>query len=289
MPLNHDNETGRMTLALSGDGGQVTYAVQMEFCDNPLCKCGICTMTLTSDQEDGGEPKIVVLDLIKQKAEKKALNKARTIDRPLAQQVFKNLTKEDFDLLYQRFYRYKEAITRSANLEQLDTVFPAEEIERDGILVGYNEILPFAEPLGMQARGGKVFIIDQYCVVPGCDCKDAHLSFHIQVDKKSKPASPSFMVSMNYKTSQWTVTKDPPSRHQEKDVGELIRGFQTAYPDYKSKLTQRHARIKKLYAIYRRKHGWEQAPVQSRKIGRNDPCPCGSGKKYKKCCLLKKP
>nr|WP_281069996.1 SEC-C metal-binding domain-containing protein [Pelomicrobium methylotrophicum] len=25
----------------------------------------------------------------------------------------------------------------------------------------------------------------------------------------------------------------------------------------------------------------------SPKIGRNDPCPCGSGKKYKKCCLLK--
>jgi preprotein translocase subunit SecA len=30
-------------------------------------------------------------------------------------------------------------------------------------------------------------------------------------------------------------------------------------------------------------------PVQQRvrsgaKVGRNDPCPCGSGKKYKKCC-----
>jgi len=24
-----------------------------------------------------------------------------------------------------------------------------------------------------------------------------------------------------------------------------------------------------------------------KKIGRNDPCPCGSGKKYKKCCLKK--
>ncbi|HPQ47262.1 MAG TPA: SEC-C metal-binding domain-containing protein, partial [Clostridia bacterium] len=22
----------------------------------------------------------------------------------------------------------------------------------------------------------------------------------------------------------------------------------------------------------------------SQKVGRNDPCPCGSGKKYKKCC-----
>ncbi|MBF0251290.1 MAG: YchJ family protein [Alphaproteobacteria bacterium] len=26
------------------------------------------------------------------------------------------------------------------------------------------------------------------------------------------------------------------------------------------------------------------APVRVDKVGRNDPCPCGSGKKYKKCC-----
>jgi len=24
---------------------------------------------------------------------------------------------------------------------------------------------------------------------------------------------------------------------------------------------------------------------EGKKVGRNDPCPCGSGKKYKKCCL----
>ena len=29
-------------------------------------------------------------------------------------------------------------------------------------------------------------------------------------------------------------------------------------------------------------HG--QTPASSKKIGRNNPCPCGSGKKYKKCC-----
>ena len=27
--------------------------------------------------------------------------------------------------------------------------------------------------------------------------------------------------------------------------------------------------------------------VSQKKVGRNDPCPCGSGKKYKKCCLKK--
>ena len=31
--------------------------------------------------------------------------------------------------------------------------------------------------------------------------------------------------------------------------------------------------------------GSVSAPAQKKKkIGRNDPCPCGSGKKYKKCC-----
>jgi uncharacterized protein len=27
-------------------------------------------------------------------------------------------------------------------------------------------------------------------------------------------------------------------------------------------------------------------PTRRMKIGRNDPCPCGSGKKYKRCCGL---
>ena len=32
--------------------------------------------------------------------------------------------------------------------------------------------------------------------------------------------------------------------------------------------------------------GSTPAPVkkQEKQIGRNDPCPCGSGKKYKNCC-----
>ncbi len=46
---------------------------------------------------------------------------------------------------------------------------------------------------------------------------------------------------------------------------------------------------------FRKKDGawyfWDGSPVpvetyvrQGPKVGRNDPCPCGSGKKYKKCC-----
>ena len=35
---------------------------------------------------------------------------------------------------------------------------------------------------------------------------------------------------------------------------------------------------------------WEYAAAAEtnplRAVGRNDPCPCGSGKKFKKCCLM---
>ncbi len=34
-------------------------------------------------------------------------------------------------------------------------------------------------------------------------------------------------------------------------------------------------------------HHAPQAPLvrTAAKVGRNDPCPCGSGKKHKKCCM----
>ncbi|SEI39069.1 SEC-C motif-containing protein [Lachnospiraceae bacterium A10] len=40
---------------------------------------------------------------------------------------------------------------------------------------------------------------------------------------------------------------------------------------------------KELYRAQKSSH----TIVRAKKIGRNDPCPCGSGKKYKQCCLKK--
>ena len=53
-----------------------------------------------------------------------------------------------------------------------------------------------------------------------------------------------------------------------------------------------HSWIKPNDPLYQQRIEWgyrtgqiKQKPiVTENKIGRNDPCPCGSGKKYKKCC-----
>ena len=60
---------------------------------------------------------------------------------------------------------------------------------------------------------------------------------------------------------------------------------QKPHHDVKGPLKDKHV------AVPHSEHGEETSkevtePVHSGpKIGRNDPCPCGSGKKYKKCCL----
>jgi len=40
-------------------------------------------------------------------------------------------------------------------------------------------------------------------------------------------------------------------------------------------------------AAIKKEYNRSKIVVKDKKIGRNDPCPCGSGKKYKKCCLNK--
>lgn len=54
-------------------------------------------------------------------------------------------------------------------------------------------------------------------------------------------------------------------------------------------LSQRHherATFKKYKGHWLYFDGLEKKPepLRVQKVGRNDPCPCGSGKKYKKCC-----
>ena len=64
----------------------------------------------------------------------------------------------------------------------------------------------------------------------------------------------------------------------EELAGELLKALPDAMRDY--------AHIgRTLYeAVLSEPRIETRQPVSSEKIGRNEPCPCGSGKKYKKCC-----
>ncbi len=86
-----------------------------------------------------------------------------------------------------------------------------------------------------------------------------------------------------YKKEGFDLFQDLIERIKEETVGILFR-IQLAEPESLNELEQ--AQDQEL--VY---SGGEAAPAKKKptrraegKVGRNDPCPCGSGKKYKKCC-----
>lgn len=58
----------------------------------------------------------------------------------------------------------------------------------------------------------------------------------------------------------------------------------------KGGMTEERDEARKLYDSIEEEFGSlhsvedKKVSITSNKIGRNEPCPCGSGKKYKKCC-----
>lgn len=67
-------------------------------------------------------------------------------------------------------------------------------------------------------------------------------------------------------------------KHYEKLIEKLIE--ETSVPE-----SERAANmLAQLEADLYGKSGKSNEKSTASKVGRNDPCPCGSGKKYKRCC-----
>ncbi len=90
-----------------------------------------------------------------------------------------------------------------------------------------------------------------------------------------------------YKKEGYEMFLDMVSRFREETVSLMLR-IRPMRPEEVEELEAKRRR--KQEQELRMSHGEEEAakpkPVKrkTKKIGRNEPCPCGSGKKYKKCC-----
>lgn len=63
-----------------------------------------------------------------------------------------------------------------------------------------------------------------------------------------------------------------------------LQSWKTLIDNRETRLKERDEELTKDFDHFNSRPINPQSPIQSTKIGRNDSCPCGSGKKYKKCC-----
>ena len=123
-----------------------------------------------------------------------------------------------------------------------------------------------------------------YCINPGCPCKDITLSF-AEFDDEDKPKE---LGAVGINLKQFRVDEIQAIEAPEKELTQIFSKFQKR-AGVKKTLKTRQKEMKVIgkeiakLSIKNRSQGRKSGS----KLGRNDPCPCGSGKKYKKCCLSK--
>ena len=103
----------------------------------------------------------------------------------------------------------------------------------------------------------------------GVTTKDVENMLNV-ISPKNKPEEISNLKELSEKTLQTGMIMDSVSLSEEAE--EKNENMQAALEN------NRMAQIRAMMAAKKQK-------VREYKIGRNDACPCGSGKKYKKCCL----
>ncbi len=197
-----------------------------------------------------------------------------------------------------------------------DFTMPAHEI-KEGILVSFSQVMTDEDKYSGFPQYGRKFVWkdktyyldDLYCPNPDCDCKAVHLLFlQSRQTGEDQTLRPYFIAHLSLDGNLCDICQQIPcskvkakcliQKWLEYDSGAL-KAFKWRYKEVR-KATKRI--LKNSRKSLRHRAGSLEArssdilatsaanglDVPVGNIGRNEPCPCGSGKKYKKCCGQRK-
>ena len=151
-------------------------------------------------------------------------------------------------------------------------------------------------------------LIEAYCNEVDCDCRRVFLNV-ISSNRQKLLATVTFGWESEEYYTKWMGTDGPeiikdlvgPALNQTSPQSELapalleqvkavlqdnnyVERLKRHYLMFKAEISKGDKRIQKQKMDIDSNYN---IPSSRPKVGRNDPCPCGSGKKYKKCCINK--
>ena len=148
---------------------------------------------------------------------------------------------------------------------------------------------------GSELPAGEYWLIEAYCNEPHCDCRRVFFNVYSWQRREVVAVIAYGWESREY-YAEWFGCDDPrimrdlqgPVLNRASRQSELAPAL---LEEIKLVLQDRRyvARLKRHYRMFKATvDSGSREPARrgstSRKVGRNDPCPCGSGKKYKQCC-----
>lgn len=292
--LQATDTPGAFHMILATEGAQAeSYRCALSVCPNPACGCEVLTFECAPDNDHArrrlAEPGAFRLDL---------LDRALAQDDPapavqLGNAVVAALDEAGWHALDEHLVAAKAPIIDGLDPEQIEVPFPFEEIEDESLLVGWHDIFPLASRLEVNDGTLGLAVDDAYCVVPGCACNRVAIELFPAADAQ-KPAAFGFDVDLRHRS--WTDAET--GRKPKGKAATQAAKLRQAHPQIEKEWARRRLLLRQIYA--RNRGPWmaangrvdepstrsavEDATPTPAKVGRNAPCPCGSGRKYKRCC-----
>ena len=285
----------RLTLDQPPFAGQA-FGITLGICDNPCCPCGWIEVNCRTEARPD-HPVVFDLDLFARQLDTRPHSAPEGV--ALGRAFLAEARDEEWDWLRKFFFATKRRYMETMNLDALDAELPPEVMAGKSTMVGYHEIFPWAESIAFSLQGEDWIMDDQHCVALNCKCTQAALTF-FRVRKKeplpTKPPRNTTSLHYDFVSGQSRVIESPPGNPAPSD---LVQALRAANPDLAKTLRHRHRQLKRLGrrllaepaggSPRDREAAWDKPPAPQparapERPGRNDPCPCGSGKKFKKCC-----
>jgi len=247
--------------------------VYMYLCDNPECPCNTLTLsvhtaTVTDDGKETMGKYKVVLDL----SDGAFVHDESHHSEPTPEWIASKLTDS-----LETFRDRRDRIRGQRDREQWRTL-PRQKLETmmgSGLLESHCKVFPYDWDLLTEVDGRYYWLNDTYCMNSDCPCRD--IAFHVVELGESEKQLGTVTVELG----DWKHPTFEGDSNLARIWDDFIfqRGSRREVKKRFHEMKRASKAIKKSLVV--------PTPINvtgGRKIGRNAHCPCGSGRKYKRCC-----
>lgn len=192
------------------------------------------------------------------------------------------LSEEDWKNLVTVHNVAKGAFIEDCNLKKVEANFSVNQLKDPSSVVLFREIFPYASYFFFDEEANIPYMVyDQYCSNHKCNCTYVVLSF------TADGGNEDFAFRYNYKTNEIELLDGWEKEVPFSEANNYVQLLKEKYIDFDKKLKERNEIMRYLFKKFTIRMNTQLVRAKKsgeKKIGRNAPCPCGSGKKYKRCC-----
>jgi hypothetical protein len=218
---------------------------EISVCPNTNCNCG--TVYFCPKCEDFSTEGRLIVDVFSNDITYERLD-CKSNDK--LENFKKNISARDWEYLFDCYAEAKKRLSKEAPLSLNEYYFDFEDIEKEAMLIPYNEVFPFENDMIIDCGSKQLEIYDVYCLNSHCNCSDAVVEL-LDIETESGMLSQGGFT-INYRNSEWYDVFEGDDFFADYIPLPVLKTLaENQIPDFYEKLKERHQKLRQLYALRR--------------------------------------